>query len=187
MKRLILLSLIVLASSVAFGQKPKKDGPKLDVADFNAKVAVAQWLVEYDNVAWKTTDVLLKEDKAKIQGLGAEWFCFKDDKQVWHAVYGKLTEKGYVPAFHYVMAASGEITLSTDKIDQDFLDTHAKALATSSTKFRSSVPAGSPKCNQYVRRNADKTFSVWLLPAFQANGVAVYGGEGIYTRSILPE
>lgn len=34
--------------------------------------------------------------------------------------------------------------------------------------------------NQYIKENEDQTFSVWLLPAFQPNSVAVYGGEFIY-------
>ncbi|HEY0428561.1 MAG TPA: hypothetical protein VGC76_12340, partial [Pyrinomonadaceae bacterium] len=43
------------------------------------------------------------------------------------------------------------------------------------------VGAGAPAFNQYIKLNADKTFSVWMLPAFQTNGTAVYGGEFIYT------
>ena len=42
------------------------------------------------------------------------------------------------------------------------------------------IPQNSPNFNQYIRRNSDNTFDVWMFPAFQTNGVAVYGGEGIY-------
>ena len=35
--------------------------------------------------------------------------------------------------------------------------------------------------NQYIKENDDKTLSVWILPAFQPNSVAVYVGEFIYT------
>ncbi len=34
--------------------------------------------------------------------------------------------------------------------------------------------------NQYIRRNSDNTLSIWLLPAFTTNGIAVYGGEFYY-------
>ena len=43
------------------------------------------------------------------------------------------------------------------------------------------IPAGSPVHNTYIKRNDDKTFNVWLFPAFQTNNVAVYGGEFVYT------
>jgi hypothetical protein len=38
-----------------------------------------------------------------------------------------------------------------------------------------------PAFNQYIKLNADKTFTVWILPAFQTDGTAVYGAEFIYT------
>jgi hypothetical protein len=46
--------------------------------------------------------------------------------------------------------------------------------------LQSKIPAGSPTFNQYIRQNSDKTFDVWMLPAFQRDGMAVYGGEAIY-------
>jgi hypothetical protein len=79
------------------------------------------------------------------------------------------------------MDAAEKIVASTAKVEKGFLDTHAKALSTARAKLLTQIPEGSPRFNQYIRRNADNTFSVWLLPAFQTNGVAVYGGEGIYT------
>jgi hypothetical protein len=51
----------------------------------------------------------------------------------------------------------------------------------SQDKLAATIPPGSPTFNQFVRLNADKTFSVWLFPAFQRDRLAVYGGEGVYT------
>ena len=75
---------------VVFGQSPRTTEPTFDVADFNEKFEVAQWLVAYDRVAWKTTDLVMAGDKVELARLGREWFCFQDSKGVWHAVYGKL-------------------------------------------------------------------------------------------------
>ena len=83
--------------------------------------------------------------------------------------------------FHLVVNADGKITRSEAKLDQGFLDRHARALSTGRAKLKTAIPENSPRFNQYIRENADKTLSVWLLPAFQPNGMAVYGGEGIYT------
>ena len=155
--------------------------PAFDVKEFDKKLETAQWLVVYDNVAWKTTDVVMAQPKEKQSGLGPEWFCFQDKNKLWHAVYGKLNGEKYEVAFHYEMDAAEKIKASAEKLDQDFLNRHAAALKTSREKLVTSIPPGSPAFNQYIRQNADKTFSVWLFPAFQPDRMAVYGGEGIYT------
>lgn len=179
-KSSLLVFAIVIVSFVSYGQETKKEGPKFDNVDFSRKLEIVQWLVEYDNVAWKTTDILLTQDKAEMSKLGAEWFCFQDDRKIWHAAYGKLANDKYELVFHFVMDSASKITRTMEKVDQDFLDSHARALSTARAKLATSIPANSPGFNQFIRRNADKTFNVWLFPAFQTNGLAVYGGEAVY-------
>lgn len=152
-----------------------------DIADFNKKVEVVEWLVAYDTVAWKTTDVMLASYKAEVERLGREWFCFQDKTGVWHAVYGKLANNKFDQVFHFVVDSSGKINRTPDKLDEGFALSHARALSLATTKLRESIPANSPRHNSYIRLNPDKTFSVWLLPAFQPDGTAVYGGEFVYT------
>ncbi len=171
---------IVLASCISFGQNTEKTEPNFDNADFTRKFEVVRWLVEYDNVAWKTTDFLMTQDKAEIEKLGTEWFCFQGKNKTWHAVYGKLTSNKYDPVFHFLLDPASKITRSEEKVDQEFLDSHARALSTARQKLATSIPANSPKFNQYIRRNPEKSFTVWMLPAFQTNGLAVYGGEAVY-------
>lgn len=181
MKKFLIAVLFLTQTLVVFGQKPKQVGPDFDIPDFNKKVEVAEWLVRYDTVAWKTTDVMMTQNKEDIARLGREWFCFEDKKNEWHAVYGKLENDKFEVVFHFVLDAAGNITRSEDKLDQDFLVPHARALNTAQKKQRESIPAGSPAHNQYIKRNSDQTFSVWLLPAFQPDGTAMFGGEFIYT------
>ena len=180
--RLLSITAFLLAFVwVAAGQNSKVAKPPIDIDDFNKKFELVQWLVEYDNVAWKTTDVVMALPKEQLSGLGPEWFCFQDKNKLWHAVYGKLTGEKYEIALHYEMDSAEKIKSSTEKIDQDFLNRHALALKTARDKLAATIPPGSPTFNQFVRLNADKTFSVWLFPAFQPERLAVYGGEGVYT------
>jgi len=172
-----LLSLVLIGAS----QTPKEKQPPFDTAEFTKKFELVQWLFEYDNVAWKTTDVVMALPKEQLSGLGQEWFCFQDKNKLWHAVYGKLNGEKYDVAFHYEMDSAEKIKPSTEKIDQDFLNRHALALNTARAKLADTIPPGSPTFNQFIRQNADKTFSVWLFPAFQPSRLAVYGGEGVYT------
>lgn len=181
-KLMILFSLIFLFTFVTYGQEKESDGPKFDIADFNKKFEVAEWLVRYDLVAWKTTDVVVKQDPKELQKLGSEWFCFQDKDKNWHAVYGKLENDRYNLVFHFKMDENSKITRTNEKIDAEFLNLHARALATARQKLAERFKDRDvPRFNQYIRQNADKTFKVWLLPAFQTNGLAVYGGEFIYT------
>lgn len=182
MKHLLLAVILLTQAGFVFGQKPKIDKPVFDIPDFNKKVEVAEWLVRYDTVAWKTTDVLMRLDKAELARLGQEWFCFQDKGGRWHAVYGKLENNKFDLVAHFVVQADdGEITRTTEKVDDDFLVSHSRALITARTKQKESIPADAPLHNQYIKRNADKSFSVWILPALQPNNIAVYGGEFIYT------
>lgn len=174
----LVLCLLVFAGTVA-SQAAKQ--PPFDTADFTKKFETVQWLVEYDNVAWKTTDVVMALPKEQLSGLGQEWFCFQDKNKLWHAVYGKLNGEKYEIAFHYEMDSSEKIKPSTQKLDPEFLNRHAIALRTGREKLTATIPPGSPTFNQYIRQNPDKTFSVWLFPAFQPNRLAPYGGEAIYT------
>lgn len=166
---------------IASGQKPEPAKTSFDIDDFNKKFTVVEWLVEYDNVAWKTTDAALAQPKEEIESMGREWFCFQDKNKTWHAVYGKLVGDKYETVFHFEMDPHGKITRSVQSLEPNFLDGHARALKTALSKLIATVPEGSPRFNQYIRQNADKTYSVWLLPAFQPNRMAVYGGEAIYT------
>lgn len=179
--------LLVFLPLIVFGQTPKATEPAFDIVDFNKKFEVAQWLIAYDTVAWKTTDLVMAGDKAELARLGREWFCFQDAKGVWHAVYGKLENNKFDQVFHYLVDSTGKISRTTDKIDEEFLIAHAKALQLAQKKLMEAIPADSPLHNTYIKRNDDKTFNVWIFPAFQTEGVAVYGGEFIYTIDATAE
>jgi hypothetical protein len=176
-----LLLLFLLPLFVSAQTPAKKEGPAFDIADFNRKFETVKWLVAYDEVAWKTSDLVMAGDKTEMARLGREWFCFQDAKSAWHAVYGKLENNKFEQVFHFVVDREGKIVRTTDKIDEKFLAVHARALALAQAKLKATVPSGSPIHNPYIKQNADKTFTVWLFPAFQPNRMAVFGGEFIYT------
>src|SRR5688572_22360335 len=158
MKLFAIAAFILAFTWGAAGQNSKIAEPPFDIDDFNKKFAVVEWLVEYDNVAWKTTDVLMEQPKAELERLGQEWFCFQDKNKVWHAVYGKLTGDKYEAVVHFEMDSDIKITRSSKAVDQEFLNKHAIALRTGLAKLIGTIPDGSPRFNQYIRQNADKTF-----------------------------
>jgi len=182
MKNLSLLILILLSTVIALGQTREKATPQFDIADFNKKFKDAEWLVRYDYMAWKSTDLVRNQDPKELAKLGREWFCFQDVDKVWHAVYGKFENSRYNLVFHFKMNEASKIVKTEEKVDNEFLNSHAKALFTANKDVADRLKdRDAPRFNQYVRKNADETISVWILPAFQTNGLAVYGAEYIYT------
>lgn len=175
MKRLITITPFILASLSSFGQK--KEGLTFNVKDFNEKFDLVLWLNEYDIVAWWTSDSVMTEDKNEIQKLGTEWFCYKDPEGIWHAAYGNLQNDKYELVFHYTVDKENKVKKSKEQVDSEFLTPFAFALRTSNQDIKQLKDTSNIRFNQFIRKNPDSTFDVWILPAFQPNGTAVYGGE----------
>ena len=178
-KRLIFTTFFILFSCLAvFGQKNKL--PDFDTADFIKKQEVAEWLCKYDAIAWCTSDSVAKSDPVELQKLGGEWFCFEAADKNWHAVYGKYEDNRMNVVFHYLVDASNKVSRINQDIDADFLNTHARALMLANKQIAAMRDSVKLRFNQYIKLNEDKTFTVWIFPAFQPNSVAVYGGEFVY-------
>ncbi|TDT40562.1 hypothetical protein CLV90_3411 [Maribacter spongiicola] len=158
---------------------------RFDIKDFNEKTAIAEWLVDYDLAAWWSTDSLMTKDKSRINRIGKEWFCFQDSTQTWHSVYGKYENGVYDQVFHFIVKSSSDVKESTKKINSEFLNSHAKALNKAFEQSKGIRDSSGLRFNNYIRKNEKGNFNVYILPAFQPDGTAIYGGEFIY--EITPE
>jgi len=173
----ILTLLFIGLTTLTYAQKSK--GPNFDIADFNKKMEVADWLCEYDMIAWRTSDSVMTQDKKDLARLGSDWFCFKKNN-TWHAVYGKYENNQFDLVFHFIVD-NGEVNKTSETVDTSLLHRYSRALQTANGQIKTLKDTVSLRFNQYIKENDDKTLSVWILPAFQPNNVAVYGGEFIYT------
>lgn len=173
----ILTLLFIGLTTLTYGQKSK--GPNFDIADFNKKMEVAEWLYEYDMIAWITSDSVMSQDKKDLERLGSDWFCFQEN-DTWHAVYGKYEDKKFDLVFHFKVDSNGQVSKTTETVDTTLLHRYSRALQTASGQISDLKDSVNLRFNQYIKENDDKTLSVWILPAFQPNSVAVYGGEFIY-------
>ena len=178
MKKLITILFCVL-SFFLYGQKIK--GVSFDIEDFNKKFEIAEWLCAYDRVAWWTSDSVMTEDKAEIARLGHEWFCFQDKDDLWHAIYGKYENGNFDLVFHYLVYNSRKVIRVTDKVDTTLLNSYSRALIKAQDQIKKLKDTTNLRFNQYIRQNEDKSFTVWIFPAFQPDTTAIYGGEFIYT------
>lgn len=177
----ILTIIFCTLTVLTYGQKNKNKGPNFDIADFNQKFEVAEWLCKYDLVAWWTSDSVMAQDKKEIERLGKEWFCYQDQNNTWHAVYGKYDKGTFDLVFHFTVDNNSKVNRTYDKVDTLILNSYSRALITANKQISALKDTVNIRFNQFVKQNDDKTFSVWIFPAFQPNSTAVYGGEFIYT------
>jgi hypothetical protein len=176
-KKMLLFTLLSCPFIVS-AQKNKM--PDFDVAELNAKDDLALWLCRYDAVAWVTSDSVSASPKEQMQQLGKQWFCFKEKKQ-WHAVYGKYKDGSFNMVFHYVSDSAGKIKRIYSPIDSSMSGAFSRALINSDQMMRKYLDTNYKlQFNQYIRLDSDKSISVWLFPAFQGDGSAVYGAEFYY-------
>lgn len=177
MKRLITIFLIAI-NTFSFAQNA--GGPNFDIVDFNQKMEVVEWLCRYDMIAWVTSDSVMVQNEKDLERLGAEWFCIQKDNE-WHAIYGKYENNSFDLVFHFKVDEKGKISKSTELIDTNLLNRFSRALQTANKQIQPMKDTISLSFNQYIKENEDKTITVWILPAFQPDNVAIYGGEFIYT------
>ncbi|MDP2364963.1 MAG: hypothetical protein Q8M94_14490, partial [Ignavibacteria bacterium] len=51
-------------------------------------IPLCLYFLQYDRMAWISSDSVLKEPETVLKGLGREWFCYQDQNNIWHAIYG---------------------------------------------------------------------------------------------------
>ena len=179
MKRIFILVLSVSYFSVFAQEDSERKVVDSYIKQFNLKMDTVLWLCEYDNIVWWTSDSVYASSKEEQANLGAEWFCFKI-ANIWHAVYGKYANQTYNMVYHYEVDTNLSVKRVYTNIDSSILNSYARAIVNGNktlTQYSDSIKV---RFNQYIRRNPDNSLSVWFLPAFTTNGIAVYGGEFYY-------
>jgi hypothetical protein len=147
---------------------------------FTANEQVARWMAAYERIAWVTSDSLRLLPDSTRRGLGREWFCFQAGGH-WRALYGAYDSvaQRYRIAAHYVVVDSS-VRLTSEPLDTTEVTAFGRALY----RTRAVLPVfarGNLAFNSFVRRGSTREVEVWYLPAWQANGVLVYGAELHYT------
>ncbi len=139
----------------------------------------AEWLVRYDRFAWVSSDSVMAADPALLQQLGPEWFCDTVDG-AWHAFYGRFdpaTDR-YRIVFHYQGGDGRPLRSTTVPVDSSRLTGVARAIHNTYARLPRPFAEGRVRLNWYVRRLPGDGVGVTILPAYQPNGVLVFGGEG---------
>jgi hypothetical protein len=175
-KKTFIVLALSLFSLVAFAQKNK--GLSFDVKDFNQKAETAEWLYVYDCIAWWTSDSVMAQDTIELKRLGKEWFCYQTNDKNWHAIYGKYENSQFDLVFHYLVDTLYKVKRIYEPVDTAILNGYSRALYVANEYVKPQKSANL-SFNQFIKQNEDKTFNVWIFPAFQKNAWAIYGKEFI--------
>lgn len=178
MKRSI-TALLLFISFIANAQNDSERKPIDEfMKRFYQKLDTVYWLCKYDDIAWWTSDSVYASGKEEQKKLGKEWFCFEEGK-LWHALYGKYRDNQFDAVFHYTVDSNGIVQRSYNPVDSVLTNSFSRALINAKRLLIQS-DTSNIRFNQYIKRNDDNSISVWLLPAFTTNSIAVYGGEFYY-------
>lgn len=177
MKTRTLLIALLLAQS-AWAQP--KNRLRFNHQAFSQKVAIAEWMSEYDSIAWRMSGLVTMATYEQLERMGREWFCFKGKDSLWNAVYGKFKDSTYDLVLHYKLFENDTIDVVCDPPDTTMLHSVSRAINIAYREAGLVLGKSDTRFNKFIRYHSDKTVSVWLLPALQSLGIALYGGEFYY-------
>lgn len=174
----ILLVLLLAFANLAYGQNNSKF--QIDLLDFQDKSDLANQLIQYDVVAWETSDSLVKEDQDQLNQLSKHWFCLQQDG-LWHAIYGKYKEGAFQTLFHYKEVGQKKYVLTEERLDSVLLSNYARVLESGFNEVRKRNSG--VKLNHYILQNEDQSWNVIFLPAIREDGTVLSRIEFNYTFS----
>jgi len=148
-----------------------------DSLGFNNLLEEAKWLCESDEIAWLATDSLKKYGKEELSRLGDLGFCYQDELKNWYISYDKVNNAGQRPLFHYQVDSLYRLNPVQSNNDSTLYHSFTNALAKCLVEMNSVIDSVNIHMNQYIHRLPDKSIEVWILPAFQPSGQAIYGAE----------
>ena len=148
--------------------------------EFQKRDSIARSLLRYDACGWRASDAVLQSDSATLHRLGPEWLCYFE-KGRWDAVFGRFdsTTDSYQIVLHYVLRDTVPTT-TIEPLDTAGVTARARAIHHAAALLPNAFTSSGIRFNPYVV--SDTTgLEVWVLPAWQPNGAAVFGGEAEYT------
>jgi hypothetical protein len=146
-------------------------------SELDRNLQTARWMVDYDRVAWETTDLLLKEDKETLRRVSPVWFCLEREG-AWYAVYGTYDAGSYDVAVCYRKDPGGRIAKVRAPAFAD-KDCFARAIDLTLPEIRETTRRTTVRFNDYVRREGDR-IAVYYVPALQPDGKLAYGMQDTY-------
>ena len=173
MKKSILFSLCILL--FPWIGKTQSPNLKFDSITFDKQLEIANQLIECEYYTQLAVD-----EFSKLEDISStNWFSFSEN-QTWHTVGGISDGNTFRITKHVIFDSANTISDFTGISDTSKLIASFSALAKANTLFQIIRDTSNLYFNSFVLWHPDQTISVWILPAFQPSGQAIYGGEWEY-------
>lgn len=173
MKKIILI--IFLNTLFILAGNAQSLSLEFDTIRFNRNLEFANQLIEYEFYTQQAINKFSQlEDVSAI-----EWFSYNENN-TWHTVGGNVADTKLKIVHHIIFDSLTEISDNTGSYDTSKLNSYGLALASANIHFKLIRDTTSIYFNSFVISNPEQNISVWVLPALQPSGQAIYGCEWEY-------
>lgn len=170
--RILLIHLTLLLVSI-----PTICHSQLEEKNFHEYTKTAEFLSYYDQIAWHSSDSILKKSDEARNGLSRHWFIYFDQNENPHAVYGNFMNDIYFAKFHFIIDSTYKLVETNDTINQHICSKYSKAIDYAYRYYSDYLSTPAIKYNHYVYTIENGNIVVNLFPAFQNNLTAPFGRE----------
>jgi hypothetical protein len=177
-KLICIIASAILLVACSSSSKHFEASPEINnqAQQFFVNSSIATHLVNYDKMAWVTSDTLKKyySDQMKMK-VGSEWFGYSHNNKMYF-VFGKYENKSYSKFKRYVL---DDERIIEAKDGSDLIEElYAKAINIVIDSAYSKMRDIGHRFNWYVYQDKiDSSVVVYFLPSLGPNGELVYGRE----------
>jgi hypothetical protein len=175
----LILLIRLLESSPCLAQQDNTlihSSPVFDSISFRQNWELSNWLYEYEEFSWYTNDHKAVEQRNALIRFGQIGFCFQDKSGSWHCIKG-INDQGSFTITKHIGPDSLSFLSSADTA---MFQVFSRALTKCHSKLGITLDSIGLYFDQYIWRLPDSTIQVYVIPAFQPSGQAIYGLEWGY-------
>jgi hypothetical protein len=143
----------------------------------------SEWISAYEEASWLANE---KNEQLRVLPLtrfGREGFCYLDTFNTWHVVFGKSNHDHFQVILHYCIDSGNAVDFNCTDADTLLFQRFSSALQKCFDRAVESIDSTEVFFDQFIRQNSDSTIGIFLLPAFQPSGQAIYGREWYFLFS----
>jgi hypothetical protein len=147
----------------------------IDTVDFNKKMRIVKWLVEYEEARDYGLHYANTHDGGREQLQGSKQYCFPDTSGMWHTIFVRIKNGNFELVRHYTVPGLTGIQPSSEKIDTILAKSYVQALTNAAMRIPPNNDTIHPLIlNEYITKTDSNTIQVFFLPDYIANKIRHY-------------
>jgi len=177
------LLLFSLFAGIFFASAQSDNPTAFDTATFRKLEKDAIWMSRYIAASWLVNDTLEKSGEKPLARFGQSGCCIPSPDGSWQIISGTFLNEQFSMRFCLSFDSTGNLMAHQPAPDPAVYTPWMLALRQCSVSMEGTVDSIGIHMDQFIRRNADSTFQILVVPAFQPSGQGIYGAEWSFTCS----